>query len=76
MSLRHLLLEVLVDGFEVACRCQPALLVADEQGEVFGHLTAFDRLNDRFLQTCCEFQERFIIVQLGAVREAPCPSED
>ena len=55
---------------------QPALLVADQQRQVLGHVARFDRIDRDLFQSGGETGELGIIVQLGPVAEAPGPGED
>src|SRR5262249_51878311 len=73
---RHRLLEVLVHLVEKAGGREPFLIGADEQREVLGHEAGLDRADGDLLQDRGEFRERGVIIELGAMREPPCPGED
>src|SRR5690606_5159195 len=68
--------QVLGHLVEEALGGQPALLVADQQGEVLGHEAGFHRLDDDPLEGGGEGGQVRVVVQLGAVGEAAGPGED
>src|ERR1043166_5578319 len=73
---RHRLAEVVRNLVEEARRRKPALIGADEQREILGHVAVLDGVDTDFLQRVREFSELFVVVELGAVGEAPGPGED
>src|SRR5690242_3279429 len=69
------LLEVLGDLVDEALGGQPALLVADEEGQVLGHRAALDGVDADLLQRLGELGQRLVAVELGAVFETAGPGE-
>ena len=72
----HCLLEVGVDGVQEAGGGEPGLVWTDEEGEVFGHLTAFDGVDANLLQCRGELGQFVVAVKLGTVSEATGPGKD
>src|SRR5690242_9372643 len=75
-ELCHRFLEVLVHLVEEAFGREPFLVGADEQRQILGHETAFDRIDAYFLKRVRELVERRIVVELGAMGEPARPRED
>src|SRR6516225_6361447 len=73
---RHRLVEVFRDLVEEARGRQPALVGADEQREILGHVAVLDGLHADLLQRIGKLRKLRIVVELGAVTEAPRPGED
>src|SRR5690242_5833097 len=73
---RHRLVEVLRDLVEEAGGRQPALIGADQEGEVLGHVAVLDGRDADLLEGRCELRQRLVVVELGAVAEAARPGED
>src|SRR6185312_5831427 len=67
---RHRLGEVVRDLVEEAGGGQPALVGADQEREVLGHVAFLDGGDADLFQLLGELRELRIIVELGAVREA------
>src|SRR5580692_1717011 len=67
---RHRLVEVLRDLVEEARGRQPALIGADQEREVLGHVAVFDGGDADLLQRACELRQRVVVVELGAMAEA------
>ena len=55
---------------------QPALVGADQEREVLGHVAGFDGVDADLLQRLGELRELGVVVELGAVGEAAGPGED
>src|SRR5690349_24590655 len=72
----HRLAQVLVERAEEVLRVQERRVLADEQGEVLGHLPALDRPHADVLQRPGERGDAGGAVELTAVLQAPGPGED
>src|SRR5690606_8763984 len=72
----HGLVQVFGDLVEEALGGQPALLVADPQRQVLGHVAALDGVDDDLLERLGEGDQLLVAVQLAAVLEAARPSVD
>src|SRR5581483_9739802 len=75
-SRRHRLAEVVRDLVEEAGGRQPALVGADQEREVLGHVPVLDGGDAALLQRVGEFCQLRVVVALGAVREPARPGED
>src|SRR6185312_11105675 len=75
-GLCHGFLQVLVHLVEEAFGREPLLVGADEQRQILGHETAFDRIDANFLKRVREFVERRIVVEFGAMGKTARPGED
>src|ERR1700761_1723480 len=73
---RHRLVEVVRDLVEEAGGRQPALVGADEEREVLGHVAFLDGGDADLLERACELRQRLVVVELGAMAEATGPGED
>ena len=67
---------IVADGVEEAFGGEPGLLVADEEGEILGHLAAFDGVDDDLFQEQRVIDELLVVVELAAMGEAARPGED
>src|SRR5215212_8808760 len=74
--LRHRRFQIGDDRLEELLGRHPRLLRADEDGQVFGHLAAFDRLYAHALEGLRESRDLWRIVELAAVLEPAGPRED
>src|ERR1700747_1448221 len=72
----HRLAQVLVERAEEVLRVQERRVLADEQGEVLGHLPALDGPHADVLQGPGERGDAGGAVELTAVLQAPGPGED
>src|SRR3954462_6383664 len=75
-TLRHRLLEVLVNLVEEALGGEPLLVGAHQQRQVLGHVAGFHGGDADLLERIRELGERGVVVELGAMRQAPRPGED
>src|SRR5260221_9103801 len=73
---RHRPGQVFRDLVEEAGGRQPALVGADQQGQVLGHEAGFDGIDADLLQRCGELRQRVVVVELGAMRQPAGPGED
>src|SRR5579859_6880715 len=67
---RHRLHEVIGNLVEEAGGREPALVGADEQREVLGHVAFLDRCDADLLQRGRKSRELIVVVELGAVAKA------
>src|SRR5947208_6085189 len=72
----HRLAQVLVKRAEEILRVQERGVLADEQGEVLGHLPALDRVDADVLEGPGERADLGGAVERAAVGQAPGPGED
>src|ERR1700719_268226 len=72
----HRLAQVLVERAEEVLRVQERGVLADEQGEVLGHLPALDGPHADVLQRPGEGGDAGCAVEHTAVLQAPGPGED
>src|ERR1700753_176 len=72
----HRLAQVLVERAEEILRVQERGVLADQQGEVLGHLPALDGPHADVLQRAGERGDPGRAVELAAALQAPGPGED
>mgnify|MGYP007132323313 CR=1 FL=1 len=68
--------QVLVQRVHEAVGVEPRFVRADEHGQILGHLTAFNGVDDDLLQRLGEVTDFGRAVQIGAVLKAAGPRED
>ena len=68
--------QVLVQRIHEAVGVEPRFVRADEHGQILGHLTAFNGVDDDLLQRLGEVTDFGRAVQIGAVLKAAGPRED
>src|SRR4051794_22392667 len=68
--------EVLVERVEELLGGLPLLVRSDEQGEVLGHVTGLNTLDDNVFQRVRKLGQRRVVVELGAVSEPTGPRVD
>ena len=73
---RHGLLQVLVNLVEEAGGGQPALVRADQQGQVLGHVSGFHGADADAFKRLGKPRQLVVAVKLGSVCQAPRPGED
>src|SRR6266446_1764382 len=73
---RHRLGQVFRDLVEEAGGRQPALVGADQQREILGHIAGLDGVDADLLQRLGEFCQFLVVVELGAMRQSLRPCED
>ena len=69
-------MQILVDLVEEAGGREPALIRADEQREILGHMTRFHRVDDYLFQRFGEAFQLGIVIELCAVLEPAGPRID
>src|SRR5690606_23458927 len=72
----HCLLQVLIDLVEETGGGKPRLIRTDEQCEILGHVTCFDRADANIFKGLGELSQLFIAVELGTMGKATGPCED
>ena len=56
------LLEVFINFFDESGRREPFLIGADKKRQIFGHMAAFHRLDNRLLQRLSKFDKRIVAI--------------
>ncbi len=69
-------MQALIQHVQKSIGGEPLLIGTDQQRQVFGHGSAFNRFNTYPFKGCCKFRQLRVFVQGSAMGQAPGPGKD